>query len=57
MVLKLQFQLFIIFYIYIFSQWMAISQEDMNKERHLTGDMQRAGCRTVVFYQQNKGSV
>ena len=36
---------------------MAISQEDMNKERHLTGDMQRAGCRTVVFYQQNKGSV
>ena len=36
---------------------MAISQEDMNEERHLTGDMQRAGCRTVVFYQQNKGSV
>ena len=54
-VVKLYFQL--LKNIDIFSQWMAISQEDMNKERHLTGDMQRAGCRTVVFYQQNKGSV
>ena len=36
---------------------MAISQEDMSKKKYLTGGMQRAGCRTVVFYQQNKGSV
>ena len=27
------------------------------KRKRLTGGMQRAGCRTVVFYQQNKGSV
>ena len=38
------------------SQWMAISQV-MSKRKRLTGGMQRAGCRTVVFYQQNKGSV
>ena len=54
-VLKLQFQLFN--NVDIFSQWMAISQEDMSKKKYLTVGMQRAGCRTVVFYQQNKGSV
>ena len=27
------------------------------KRKRLTGGMQRAGCRTVVFCQQNKGSV
>ena len=36
---------------------MAISQEDISKRKRLTGGMQRAGCRTVVFGQQNKGSV
>ena len=29
----------------------------MSKQKRLKGCMQRAGCRTVVFYQQNKGSV
>ena len=53
-VLKLHFQLFN--NVDIFSQWMAISQV-MSKRKRLTGGMQRAGCRTVVFYQQNKGSV
>ena len=54
-VLKLHFQL--LNNVDIFSQWMAISQEDMSKQKYLTGDMQRASCRTVVFYRQNKGSV
>ena len=54
-VLKLHFQLFN--NVDRFSQWVAISQEDMSKQKRLTGGMQRAGCRTVVFYQQNKGSV
>ena len=54
-VVKLHFQLFN--NVDIFSQWVAISQEDMSKRKRLTGGMQRAGCRTVVFYQQNKGSV
>ena len=54
-VVKLRFQLFN--NVDIFSQWVAISQEDMSKRKRLTGGMQRAGCRTVVFYQQNKGSV
>ena len=46
--------------IYFLSGWIergAISQEDMSKRKRLTGGMQRAGCRTVVFCQQNKGSV
>ena len=54
-VVKLHFQLFN--NVDIFSQWVAISQEDISKQKRLTGGMQRAGCRTVVFYQQNKGSV
>ena len=54
-VLKLHFQLFN--NVDRFSQWVAISQEDMSKRKRLTGGMQRAGCRTVVFCQQNKGSV
>ena len=54
-VLKLHFQL--LNNVDIFSQWMAISQEDMSEQKYLTGDMQRASCRTVVFYRQNKGSV
>ena len=54
-VLKLHFQLFN--NVDRFSQWVAISQEDMSKQKCLTGGMQRAGCRTVVFRQQNKGSV
>ena len=54
-VVKLQFQLFN--NVDIFSQWVAISQEDISKRKRLTGGMQRAGCRTVVFCQQNKGSV
>ena len=54
-VVKLRFQLFN--NVDIFSQWVAISQEDISKRKRLTGGMQRAGCRTVVFYQQNKGSV
>ena len=32
-------------------------KQDISKRKRLTGGMQRAGCRTVVFYQQNKGSV
>ena len=35
----------------------AYSQEDMSKQNRLTGGMQRADYRTVVFYQQKKGSV
>ena len=54
-VVKLHFQL--LNNVDIFSQWMAISQEDISKRKRLTGGMQRAGCRTVVFGQQNKGSV
>ena len=54
-VVELHFQLFN--NVDIFSQWVAISQEDISKRKRLTGGMQRAGCRTVVFYQQNKGSV
>ena len=54
-VLKLHFQLFN--NVDRFSQWVAISQEDMSKRKRLTGGMQRAGCRTVVFCQKNKGSV
>ena len=52
---KLQFQFFN--NVDIFFQWVAISQEDISKRKRLTGGMQRAGCRTVVFFQQNKGSV
>ena len=29
----------------------------MSKQKRLKGGMQRAGCWTLVFYQQNKGSV
>ena len=54
-VLKLHFQLFN--NVDRFSQWVAISQEDMSKQKRLTGGLQRAGGRTVVFRQQNKGSV
>ena len=54
-VVKLHFQLFN--NVDRFSQWVALSQEDMSKQKRLTGGMQRAGCRTVVFCQQNKGSV
>ena len=54
-VVKLRFQLFN--NVDIFSQWVAISQEDMSKQKRLTGGLQRAGCRTVVFCQQNKRSV
>ena len=48
-VVKLHFQLF--------NNVDIFSQEDMSKRKRLTGGMERAGCRTVVFYQQNKGSV
>ena len=54
-VVKLHFQLFN--NVDILSHWVVISQEDTSKQKRLTGGMQRAGCRTVVFYQQNKGSV
>ena len=53
--MKLQFKLFN--NVDIFSQWVAISLEDISKRKRLTGGMQRAGCRTVFFCQQNKGSV
>ena len=54
-VVKLHFQLFN--NVDILSHWVVISQEDTSKQKRLPGGMQRAGCRTVVFYQQNKGSV
>ena len=54
-VVKLHFQLFN--NVDRFSQWVAISQEDMSKRKRFMDGMQRAGWRTVVFYQQNKGSV
>ena len=53
-VVKLRFQLFN--NVDIFSQWVAISQEDMSKQKRLTGGMQELAG-TVVFCQQNKRSV
>ena len=41
--------------IYFLSGWLF--HKSWANESVLTGGMQRAGCRTVVFYQQNKGSV
>ena len=52
-VVKLRFQLFN--NVDIFSQWVAISQEDMSKQKRLTGSMQELAVELLFSVSKTKG--
>ena len=52
-VVKLRFQLFN--NVDIFSQWVAISQEDMSKQKRLTGSMQELAVELLFSVRKTKG--
>ena len=52
-VVKLQFQLFN--NVDIFSQWVAISQEDISKRKRLTGGMQELAVELLFSASKTKG--